>query len=98
MTKTAHVTNSFAAVQIPEWAVKQKLELLDEEAQGTANAIHEAEPNTPEANHCPHCGESGGEPVQVISREFQGELGHGGIVEWIDEACSLCCDPRPAHD
>ena len=47
---------------------------------------------------CPHCGESGGEPVQVISREFQGELGHGGIVEWIDEACSLCCDPRPAHD
>ena len=27
-----YVTNSFGAVQIPDWAVRQKLDLLDEEA------------------------------------------------------------------
>jgi hypothetical protein len=46
---------------------------------------------------CPYCGEEGGEPRTVYSREFQGEEGHGGYVEWADEACSLChCDgPDP---
>ena len=39
---------------------------------------------------CPYCGEAGGEPKTVYSREFQGEEGHGGMVEWEDERCSFC--------
>ena len=39
---------------------------------------------------CPYCGESGGEPRTVRSREFQGEEGHGGMVEHEDEMCTLC--------
>lgn len=39
---------------------------------------------------CPNCGESGGEPRTVYSREYQGESPHGGMVEWEDKCCSLC--------
>jgi hypothetical protein len=39
---------------------------------------------------CPYCGESGGEPQTVYSREYQGESPHGGMVEHVDEMCSLC--------
>lgn len=39
---------------------------------------------------CPYCGEPGGEPHTVYSREYQGESPHGGMVEWQDERCSLC--------
>lgn len=40
--------------------------------------------------HCPYCGETGGEPYTVYSREYQGDSPHGGIVEWSDECCTLC--------
>lgn len=44
---------------------------------------------------CPYCGESLGEPVTVHSREFQGDEAHGGIVEWSDEACTVCqCESK----
>lgn len=39
---------------------------------------------------CPYCGEPGGYPITVYSSEYQGESPHGGIVEWEDEACTLC--------
>ena len=42
---------------------------------------------------CPYCAETGGEPLEITSREFQGEPGHGGFAEWREERCSLC-DPR----
>ena len=43
---------------------------------------------------CPNCGETGGEPRTVTSSEFQGEPGHGGVVTWDDEGCSLCIGVR----
>ena len=43
-----------------------------------------------EAWYCPYCGEPGGEPRIIYSREYQGESPHGGMVEWADEMCSLC--------
>jgi hypothetical protein len=39
---------------------------------------------------CPYCGETGGTPIEVYSHEYQGESPHGGIVEWCEEACTLC--------
>lgn len=39
---------------------------------------------------CPCCGEVGGYPVTVYSREYQGESPHGGMVEWEEQMCSLC--------
>ncbi len=39
---------------------------------------------------CPNCGESIGEPREIRSREYQGEEPHGGVVETIEEACTLC--------
>jgi hypothetical protein len=32
----------------------------------------------------------GGRPITVVSREYQGESPHGGIVEWEEEQCSIC--------
>jgi hypothetical protein len=50
---------------------------------------------------CPYCDSTTGEPVTVYSREFQGEAGHGGMVEWADEMCSECTgrepDPEPEY-
>ena len=43
---------------------------------------------------CQYCGQSGGEPVEVASREFQGDEAHGGIVTWIDHGCTLCVKER----
>ena len=48
-----------------------------------------------DAWHCPYCGEEGGEPITIYSREYQGDSPHGGFVEWADEACTLC-NGRPA--
>jgi hypothetical protein len=39
---------------------------------------------------CPYCGEEGGEPRTVSSREWQGDSAHGGMVYWEDECCSKC--------
>ena len=39
---------------------------------------------------CPNCGETEGEPREIWSHEYQGEVGHGGIVEWCEDACTLC--------
>jgi hypothetical protein len=43
---------------------------------------------------CPYCGEDGGEPIMVRSREYQGESPHGGVVKWEDEMCSLCVNSK----
>ncbi len=40
--------------------------------------------------YCPYCGETGGQPRFIVSREYQGQSPHGGMVEWEDECCSLC--------
>lgn len=45
--------------------------------------------------YCPNCGESGGSPRTVVSREYQGDSPHGGMVEWEDDCCSLCVKERP---
>jgi hypothetical protein len=52
---------------------------------------------------CPNCGEMGGTPVEVRSREWQGDEAQGGMVTWVDEGCSLCSrpsgpDPDQAYD
>ncbi len=39
---------------------------------------------------CPYCGDEGGEPMSIPSREFQGAYGHGGYVEWEEQCCSKC--------
>ncbi len=39
---------------------------------------------------CPNCGDTGGTPITVTSREFQGDEAHGGYVNHEDDACSLC--------
>ncbi len=39
---------------------------------------------------CPYCGDEGGEPMSITSREFQGCYGHGGMVELEEECCSKC--------
>jgi len=39
---------------------------------------------------CPNCGEPGGSPRSVVSREFQGDEAHGGYVEFEDQGCSKC--------
>lgn len=46
--------------------------------------------NEDSENACPFCGELGGTPITVHSSEYQGDSPHGGMVEWSDEACSLC--------
>ena len=56
------------------------------------------DPASPEEWHCPYCGDEGGEPVTVYAREFQGEEGHGGMVEWADEGCSRCVKQRDPED
>lgn len=47
--------------------------------------------------YCKYCGEEDGEPVNVTSREYQGDSPHGGMVEWHDEMCTLCA-PRGRDD
>lgn len=39
---------------------------------------------------CPHCGESGGEPVTIGWSEFQGVEGHGGMVNFSEDGCAKC--------
>lgn len=42
---------------------------------------------------CPNCGESGGKPEEVRSREWQGDEAHGGWVTFVEECCSKCLRP-----
>lgn len=43
---------------------------------------------------CPNCGETGGHPRSIHSREFQGDRAHGGYVEFEEEGCSKCMQTR----
>lgn len=54
----------------------------------SANDVH-IPPVDTEYPECPYCGEHG-EPREIVSREYQGESPHGGIVESVEQMCSIC--------